>query len=103
MGETVREGHFTDRWRVRRGGRLIFAENFRLDGPIAERLGEPAIAAAGLRSARCSWPRATMLRSRPCGPCPGNSEARSASRRGTASRWRASRLPMALRFATILS
>jgi urease accessory protein len=44
MGEAVREGRFTDRWRVRRGGRLIFAENFRLDGPIADRLGEVAIA-----------------------------------------------------------
>jgi urease accessory protein len=44
MGETVREGRFTDRWRVRRDGRLIFAENFRLDGPLADRLGEAAIA-----------------------------------------------------------
>jgi urease accessory protein len=44
MGEAVREGRFTDRWRVRQGGRLIFAENFRLDGAIAERLGEAAIA-----------------------------------------------------------
>ena len=44
MGETVQDGFFTDRWRVYRGGRLVFAENFRLDGPIAERLGEAAIA-----------------------------------------------------------
>ena len=44
MGETVHEGRFTDRWRVRRNGRLIFAENFRLDGPIADRLNEAAIA-----------------------------------------------------------
>jgi len=44
MGEAVREGRFTDRWRVRRDGRLIFAENFRLDGAVADRLGEPAIA-----------------------------------------------------------
>jgi urease accessory protein len=44
MGETVREGHFTDRWRVRRAGRLIFADNFRLDGPIADRLNQTAIA-----------------------------------------------------------
>jgi len=43
MGEIVREGRFTDRWRVRRGGRLIFAENFRLHGPIADRLSETAI------------------------------------------------------------
>jgi urease accessory protein len=45
MGETVRDGHFSDRWRVRRDGRLVFAENFRLDGAIADRLGEAAIAA----------------------------------------------------------
>jgi urease accessory protein len=44
MGETVREGCFTDRWRIRRDGRLIFAENFRLDGAISERLGEAAVA-----------------------------------------------------------
>jgi urease accessory protein len=45
MGETVREGLFADRWRVRRGGRLMFAESFRLDGAIADRLAETAVAA----------------------------------------------------------
>ena len=35
MGETVEQGAFTDRWRVRRGGRLVFAETVRLDGAIA--------------------------------------------------------------------
>lgn len=45
MGETVREGLLADRWRVRRGGRLIFAESFRLDGAIAGRLAETAVAA----------------------------------------------------------
>jgi urease accessory protein len=44
MGETVREGLFADRWRVRRGGRLIFAESFRLDGVVAARLAETAVA-----------------------------------------------------------
>jgi len=44
MGETVHQGRFCDRWRVQRNGRLVFAENFRFVGPIAERLGEPAIA-----------------------------------------------------------
>jgi urease accessory protein len=44
MGETVREGSFADRWRIRRDGRLIFAENFRLDGVVSERLGEAAVA-----------------------------------------------------------
>jgi urease accessory protein len=44
MGEIVREGSFADRWRIRRDGRLIFAENFRLDGAVSERLGEAAVA-----------------------------------------------------------
>jgi urease accessory protein len=48
MGETVTGGSFSDRWRVRRDGRLIFAENFRLDGAITGRLNEAAIAAGGV-------------------------------------------------------
>ena len=47
MGETVAGGYFSDRWRIRRGGRLMFAENFRLDGAIAARLQETAIAKGG--------------------------------------------------------
>jgi len=35
------------RWRVRRGGQLVFAESLRLDGPIARRLAEPAVAGGG--------------------------------------------------------
>jgi urease accessory protein len=48
MGEAVEEGAFADRWRVRCDGRLIFAEGVRLDGAIAQQLGE----AGGLRR-RC--------------------------------------------------
>jgi urease accessory protein len=48
MGETVRTGSFVDRWRVHRGGKLIFAETVRLDGKIAERLGEPAVAGGNI-------------------------------------------------------
>jgi urease accessory protein len=44
MGETVREGSFSDRWRVRRNGRLVFAENFRVDGAVSNRLNEAAVA-----------------------------------------------------------
>ena len=36
MGETVEAGLFRDRWRVRVGGRLVFADDLRLDGAIAE-------------------------------------------------------------------
>jgi urease accessory protein len=43
MGETLREGGFHDRWRLRRDGRLIFAETIRLDGDLAARLARPAI------------------------------------------------------------
>jgi urease accessory protein len=45
MGEVVRDGHFGDRWRVRRDGRLVFADHLRLDGAVADQLGEAAIAA----------------------------------------------------------
>jgi urease accessory protein len=47
MGETMRRGSVFDRWRVRRGEKLVFAEALRLDGAIAERLAAPAVAAGG--------------------------------------------------------
>jgi urease accessory protein len=47
MGERVEQGALTDRWRIRAGGRLVFAESVRLVGAIAETLAEPASAAGG--------------------------------------------------------
>jgi urease accessory protein len=47
MGERMRQGEFVDRWRMRRGGRLVFAENIRLDGDIGEKLARPAVAKGG--------------------------------------------------------
>jgi urease accessory protein len=47
MGERMRSGEFVDRWRLRRGGRLVFAETVRLEGDIGEKLERPAIAKAG--------------------------------------------------------
>jgi urease accessory protein len=47
MGEAVKHGFFADRWRVRRGGALVFAETVRLDGAIAEKMGEAAVADGG--------------------------------------------------------
>jgi urease accessory protein len=44
MGETVVEGQFFDRWRVRVGGALVFAESLRLDGAIAQRMARRAVA-----------------------------------------------------------
>ena len=48
MGEAMDQGFFADRWRVRRAGRLIFADSARLDGAVAEKLGQPASAAGGI-------------------------------------------------------
>jgi urease accessory protein len=48
MGERVLQGNFIDRWRLRRGGRLVFAENVRLDGDIGEKLAKPVIANGGV-------------------------------------------------------
>jgi urease accessory protein len=48
MGETLTQGHFSDRWRVRRAGVLVFAESLRLHGAIAERLDQRAVAGGGV-------------------------------------------------------
>lgn len=42
MGESVTAGHFHDRWRVRLGGRLVFADDLQLSGDIAAAMAEPA-------------------------------------------------------------
>src|SRR6195952_1859837 len=42
MGEKMLTGSFTDRWRLRRGGRLVFAETVRLAGEIGAKLARPA-------------------------------------------------------------
>jgi urease accessory protein len=47
MGERMQRGEFVDHWRMRRGGRLVFAENIHLDGDIGEKLARPAIANGG--------------------------------------------------------
>jgi urease accessory protein len=48
MGETLSEGTLFDRWRLRRGGRLVHAEAVRLDGAIGAKLAEPAVARGGV-------------------------------------------------------
>jgi urease accessory protein len=47
MGETVEQGELVDRWRVRLGGKLVFAESVRLGGAINENLAQRAVAAGG--------------------------------------------------------
>jgi urease accessory protein len=48
MGERMLRGEFVDRWRIRRGGRLVFAETVRLDGDIGAKLANSAIAKGGV-------------------------------------------------------
>lgn len=48
MGERMLRGEFIDRWRLSRGGRLVFAETVRLGGDIGEKLRRPAVANGGV-------------------------------------------------------
>src|SRR6478735_211132 len=48
MGERMLRGEFVDRWRMRRGGRLVFVETVRLDGDIGAKLAKPAVAKGGV-------------------------------------------------------
>lgn len=43
MGEVPGEGLLIDRWRLRRAGRLAFADDLRLDGNLAQLLDRPAL------------------------------------------------------------
>jgi urease accessory protein len=47
MGETLVDGSLFDRWRLRRGGTLLHAETVRLDGAVAAKLGQSAVAKGG--------------------------------------------------------
>lgn len=48
MNEVMREGSFVDRWRMRRGGKLVYAETVRLGGDIGARLSRAAVAGGGV-------------------------------------------------------
>ena len=48
MGEVMARGRFIDRWRMRIGDRLVFAETVRLDGDIAAQLARRAVAGGGV-------------------------------------------------------
>jgi urease accessory protein len=43
-GETVRTGQFADQWRIRRGGKLVFAEQSLFSGDVAAQLKKSGIA-----------------------------------------------------------
>ena len=103
MGEAMHEGFFADRWRVRREGRLVYADT------RAARRRHRAKSSASRPSAAGGIAIATVL------IAPGDdgnacrrararaniSPARSASRPGTASRWRGFAPRTAPRCATI--
>jgi urease accessory protein len=63
MGERTTHGRFHDRWRVRRRGELIHAEDFRIGPDIAATLGRPAVAdgAAAVATVLLVSPRAEDL------------------------------------------
>ncbi|GJD89932.1 Urease accessory protein UreD [Methylobacterium hispanicum] len=42
-GEVLSEALFEDIWRVRRGGRLVYADTLRFEGPVGALLARPAI------------------------------------------------------------
>jgi urease accessory protein len=42
-GETLRTGEIRDSWRVRRDGRLVWADSFRLEGDIAGQTARPSL------------------------------------------------------------
>ncbi|TPI64245.1 urease accessory protein UreD [Mesorhizobium sp. B3-1-3] len=48
MGERATNGSFHDRWRIRQGGALIHAEDFRVGPDIAATLRRPAVAGGAL-------------------------------------------------------
>jgi urease accessory protein len=44
FGETMQSGAYEDRWRIRRGGKLVYADTLRVAGPVAGQLAKPATA-----------------------------------------------------------
>ena len=74
MGEAVRYGHFSDHWRVRRDGRLVFADQVRLDGAIADRF--PLAETAGLAAGRVALAHRAARRTG-CERCGGRGRART--------------------------
>jgi urease accessory protein len=48
MGESVNRGVLHDHWRIRRNGKLIYAEGTRIDGAVSQELNEAAVANGGV-------------------------------------------------------
>ena len=45
MNETVHNGELVDRWRIRQGGKLVFADTLRMASDVAAHLARPAAGA----------------------------------------------------------
>lgn len=48
MGEVVAQGKLLERWRLRREGRLVFADGIRFEGPVATKLDQRAMTAGAI-------------------------------------------------------
>jgi urease accessory protein len=81
-GEEVREALVEDRWRIRRDGRLVYADSLRLSGAVSDLLDRPAIGGgcralgtvvyvAGDAEERLDEARSLFARS----PCPAGASA----------------------------
>lgn len=51
MGESVREANLSDRWRIRRNGRLLHAEDLRLSGDIQATLARSSVTGGAIAMA----------------------------------------------------
>lgn len=54
-GEEVEQCRLVDRWRIRRGGRLVFADTFRVEGAAREILAGPATGGGARAFATVVW------------------------------------------------
>ncbi|MGE7367840.1 urease accessory protein UreD [Neorhizobium sp. NPDC001467] len=63
MGEAVANGFFRDRWRIRRAGKLIHAEDLRLEGAIEPLCAQSAVLSGQVAFATlfCTGPRTELL------------------------------------------
>jgi urease accessory protein len=61
-GEEMRNGLLNDVWRIRRDGRLVYADTLRLSGPVAALLDRPALGGGARAVATCLYAAADSER-----------------------------------------
>jgi urease accessory protein len=54
-GEAMRHGFLNDAWRIRRDGRLVYADTLRLSGPVTALLDRPALGGGARAVATCLY------------------------------------------------